>query len=262
MKPNALKKLLAEGKTAVNGWVAIPNSYAAEVYAAQGFDSVTLDMQHGAVDINDVVPLLQAIGMSNVTPMARVPWNNPADIMRVLDAGAYGIICPMINTKAEAEALVEAGRYPPMGSRSFGPFRAAQYAGADYWQHANTEVLLLAMIETTQAMKNLDEILSVKGLDGVYVGPSDLSLSMGRTPTLDPTDPEVLAAIKTIACKARARGLIAGVHTDGPKTTARRYAEGYQFCTLLNDVRVMANAAAALVKETKGLAPAEASKTY
>ncbi len=262
MKPNALKKLLADGKTAINGWVAIPSSYAVETYSAQGFDSVTLDMQHGSITINDVLPLLQAICLSTATPMVRVPWNNPADIMRALDAGAYGIICPMINTKAEAEAFVQAGRYAPMGSRSFGPFRAAQYAGADYWQHANTEVLLLGMIETTQAMENLDEILSVKGLDGVYVGPGDLSLSMGKTPTLDPSDAAVLAHMKTIVSKTRARGLIAGVHTDSPKTAAKRYAEGYQFCTLLNDVRVLANAAAALVKEIKGLAPGEASKTY
>ncbi len=263
MKPNLLKSLLAAGKTAVNGWISIPSPFAAEIYAAQGFDSVALDMQHGALDINDAVPLLQAICLSpNVTPMARVPWNNPADIMRVLDAGAMGIICPMINTRMEAQALVEAGRYPPMGARSFGPFRAAQYAGADYWQHANSEVLLIAMIETREALKNLDEILAVKGLDGVYVGPSDLSISMGKTPTLDPSDKDVLGAIAEIAKKTRAKGLIAGAHTDGPKTAAKRYAEGYQFCTLLNDVRVMANAVNALIKETKGLAPAEASKTY
>ncbi len=263
MRPNALKKMLAEGKRTVNGWVSIPSSFAAEIYAAQGFESVALDMQHGALDINDVVSLLQAISLSpDVTPMARVPWNNPADIMRVLDSGAYGIICPMINTKKEAEALVQAGRYAPMGARSIGPFRAAQYAGADYPAHANDEILLIAMIETTEAVKNLDEILSVKGLDGVYVGPGDLSISMGHPPTLDPSDKGVLAAMAEIAKKTRAKGKIAGVHTDGPKTAAKRYAEGYQFCTLLNDVRVMANAVNAMVKETKGLAASETSKMY
>ena len=262
MKPNALKKMLAEGKRTVNGWVSIPSSFAAEIYAAQGFESVALDMQHGALDINDVVPLLQAICLSDATPMARVPWNNPADIMRVLDAGAYGIICPMINTKKEAEALVQAGRYAPMGARSIGPFRAAHYAGADYPQHANNEILLIAMIETTEAVKNLDEILSVEGLDGVYVGPGDLSISMGHPPTLDPSDKGVLAAIAEIAKKTRASGKIAGVHTDGAATAAKRYAEGYQFCTLLNDIRVMANAVNAMVKETKGMAASEKSKMY
>jgi 4-hydroxy-2-oxoheptanedioate aldolase len=263
MKMNNLKKLLAEGKRTTNGWISIPSSFAAEIYAAQGFESVAIDMQHGAVDINDVVPLLQAICLSpDVTPMARVPWNNPADIMRVLDAGAMGIICPMINTKKEAEALVQAGRYAPMGARSSGPFRAGHWGGADYFKHANTEILLIAMIETVEAVKNLDEILSVPGLDGIYVGPGDLSITMGQPPSLDPTDKAILAAIAEIAKKTRAKGKIAGVHTDGPKTAAKRYAEGYQFCTLLNDIRVMANAVNAMVKETKGAAAGEASKMY
>lgn len=262
MRPNALKKLLAEGKTAVNGWVGIPSSFSTEIYAAQGWDSVTLDMQHGALDFNDVVPLLQAIAAVGPTPMARVPWNEPGVIQKVLDAGAYGIICPMINTKAEAQALVAAGRYPPVGSRSFGPFRAAQYGGADYWQHANDEVLLLAMIETRKAVDNLDEILSVPGLSGVYVGPGDLSLSLGKAPTLDPTDSEVLAAMTTIAKKTRAKGLITGVHTDGPKTALKRFSEGYQFSTLLNDVRLLAAGASAMVREVKGQAQAAAAKTY
>jgi 4-hydroxy-2-oxoheptanedioate aldolase len=262
MKPNALKKMLADGKHTLNGWIAIPSPFAAEIYAAQGFESVTIDMQHGSVDVNDVVPLLQAICLSGATPMARVPWNNPADIMRVLDAGAYGIICPMINTRKEAEALVQAGRYAPMGARSIGPFRAAHYGGADYPQHANTEVLLLAMIETTEAVKNLDDILSVDGLDGIYVGPGDLSMSMGHAASLDPTDKKILAAIAEIAKKTRAKGKIAGVHTDSAKTSAKRFAEGYQFCTLLNDIRVMANAVNAMVKEARGLSPSEASKTY
>ncbi len=262
MKANNLKKLLAEGKRTVNGWVSIPSPFAAEIYAAQGFESVTIDMQHGALDINDVIPLLQAICLSGATPMARVPWNNPADIMRVLDSGAYGIICPMINTRKEAEALVQAGRYAPMGARSIGPFRAAHYGGADYATHANTEILLLAMIETTEAIKNLDDILSVQGLDGVYVGPGDLSMSMGHPASLDPTDKGVIAAIADIAKRTRAKGKIASVHTDSPATAAKRYDQGYQFCTLLNDIRVMANAVNAMVKETKGVAGAEKSKMY
>ena len=262
MRPNALKKKIAEGVRAVGGWVAIPNAFSTEIYAAQGWDSVTIDMQHGASDINDVVSLLQAIGASDATPLARVPWNDPAHIMRVLDAGAYGIICPMINTKAEAEALVRAGRYPPMGERSFGPFRAAHYGGADYWQHANEEVLLFAMVETREGVANLDDILSVKGLNGVYVGPSDLSLSMGKQPTLGPTDKEVLGAIATIVKKTRERGLIAGVHTDGPETATKRFEEGFHMCTILNDVRLLAMGAQQMVREVRGMAPAAKAKTY
>jgi 4-hydroxy-2-oxoheptanedioate aldolase len=263
MRLNLLKKKIADGVRCLGGWAAIPSGFSAEIYAAQGWDYVTLDMQHGSIDLKDVVPMLQAINAgSDATPLVRVPWNDPAYIMRVLDAGAYGIICPMINTKAEAEALVRAGRYPPMGERSNGPFRAAQYGGADYWQHANDEVLLFAMIETRQAVGNLPEILSVKGLDGVYIGPSDLSFSLGKPPTLDPSDEIVLKAMGTILKETRERGLIAGVHTDGPKTAQKRFAEGFQFCTLLNDVRLLATAAANAVREARGLAAEAAAKTY
>lgn len=262
MRKNAIKQRIAAGDRIVNGWCAIANSYATEVYAHQGWDSVTIDMQHGPVDFQAAVTMLQAISTTNAVPMARVPWNDPALIMKMLDAGAFGLVCPMINSKAEAEAFVGAARYAPKGFRSFGPNRAVQYAGADYWQHANDEVLLFAMIETTKALANLDEILSVPGLDGTYIGPSDLSLSMGRTPTLAPDDPEVLAAIETIRSKTRAKGLIAGIHTDGAKTAIKCFEQGFQLCTILNDARLMAMAASAAVKEVKGQAQGPAAKTY
>lgn len=262
MKKNALKEQIAKGMQCLNGWVAVPNGFQAETYAAQGWDSVTIDMQHGSNDINDIVPLLQAIQLAGPTAMVRVPWNEPGSIMRVLDAGAYGVICPMINTKAEAEAFAAAGRYPPMGARSNGPFRASQYAGADYLKGANDEILLFAMIETREALKNLDSILKVEGIDGVYVGPTDLALSLGKPATLDPTDEEVVESMAKIARKTRKAGKIAGVHTDGPKTAAKRFAEGYQYCTLLNDVRLLANAANAWIREARGQAKGEASKSY
>jgi len=262
MRKNEIRKILADGGKVINAWLAIANSYSAEMMAHQGFDSVTIDMQHGPVDFPAAVGMLQAISTTNAVPMVRVPWNEPILTAKLLDAGAYGIVCPMINSKAEAEALVSYCRYPPRGARSFGPNRAVLYGGADYWRHANEEVLLFAMVETRQALKNLDEIVSVEGLDGVYVGPSDLSLSMGKTPTLDPQDEEVLAAMKTICETTRRRGKIAGVHTDGAKTALRRFAEGYQLCTILNDARLMANAAAAAVREVRGDAPQAGAKTY
>jgi len=263
MKPNTFKKHMEAGNRGVIGWIAAPNPFLAEVYAAAGWDAVTIDMQHGASDINDLVPLMQAICLNNTMPMVRVPWNAPAYVMRALDAGAMGVICPMINTKAEAEAFVSAGRYPPVGQRSNGPFRAAQWAGSDYVANADKEVLLFAMIETREALKNLDEILKVKGLSGTYVGPSDLSLSYGKPPTLDPSDPEVCEAIATIGKKTRAAGLIAGVHTDSPNTAAKRYAEGYHYCTLLNDVRLLAVAAQQGVKDMRGDGgKVEQAKTY
>ncbi len=262
MRKNKLRKIIKDGGTIVNGWCAIPNSYAAEVYAHSGWDSVTIDLQHGPVDFANAVTMLQAISTTDAVPMCRVPWNDPTWIMKLLDAGSYGLICPMINTKAEAEQFVSFGRYPPIGTRSMGPNRAVQYAGADYWQGANDEVLMFAMIETQAGLENLEEILSVKGLDGVYVGPSDLSMAMGKPPTLDPSDKGVIDAIAQIAKVVRAKGMIAGVHTDGPATAKKRFDQGYQLVTLLNDARVLSVAASNIVKETRGQAPTASAKTY
>jgi 4-hydroxy-2-oxoheptanedioate aldolase len=263
MRPNNLRKIFADGGTALNGWLAIANTYSAELMAHQGFDSVTIDLQHGPVDFQAAVGMLQAISTTSAVPMVRVPHNEPILTLKLLDAGAYGVICPMINSKAEAEALVSSCRYPPRGARSMGPNRAVLYGGADYWQHANDEVLLFAMVETRQAVKNLAEIVSVDGINGVYVGPSDLGMSMGKTPpTLDPQDAEVLATIKQICDVTRKHGKIAGVHTDGAKTAVRRFGEGYQLCTILNDARLMANAASAAVREARGQVPQAGAKTY
>ncbi|MFM9941640.1 MAG: HpcH/HpaI aldolase family protein [Hyphomicrobiaceae bacterium] len=262
MRKNNVRQIIKDGGNVINGWCAIPDSYAAEVYAHQGWDSVTIDLQHGPVDFQAALHMLQAISTTSAVPLCRVPWNDAAIIMKLLDAGSYGLICPMINTKEEAERFVSFGRYPPLGTRSMGPNRAVQYGGADYWQGANEEVILLAMIETRAGLKNLESILSVKGLDGVYVGPSDLSLAMGKTPTLDPSDSEVIAAIAEIGKVVRAKGLIAGVHTDSPATARKRFAQGYNFTTLMNDARLLAVAAANIVKETRGQAAGPAAKTY
>jgi 4-hydroxy-2-oxoheptanedioate aldolase len=262
MRKNELKKMIAGGGRALNGWLAIPNAYSAEVMAHQGWEAVTIDLQHGPVDFQAAVGMMQAISTTNAVPMARVPWNEAGIIMKLLDAGAYGIICPMINNKAEAEQFVSYGRYPPIGTRSMGPNRAVQYGGADYWQGANEEVLLLAMIETREGLRNLDEILAVKGLSGVYVGPSDLSMAHSKPPTLDPSDPEVVEAIKLIAKKTGEKGLIAGVHTDGAQTALKRFDQGYHFCTILNDARLMAVAAAQAIKDVRGGGEVAKPKTY
>ena len=262
MRPNNLRKIFAGGGTGLNGWLAIANTYSAELMAHQGFDSVTIDLQHGPVDFGAAVGMLTAISTTPAVPMVRVPHNEPILTLKLLDAGAYGVICPMINTRAQAETLVSYCRYPPLGSRSFGPNRAVLYAGSDYWQHANQEVLLFAMVETREAVDNLDDIVSVEGIDGVYVGPSDLSMSLGKTPSLDPDDTDVLAAMKRIREGTRRRGKIVGVHTDGAKTGIRRIAEGFQLCSILNDVRLMAMAASAQVREVRGGLPQAAPKTY
>lgn len=248
---NALKHLLKSGGRAVNAWCSIPSSYVAEVIAHLGFDAVTIDLQHGTADYAAAFTMLQAISTSPAMPMVRVPWNDPALVMRLLDAGAMGVICPMINTVDDARAFVGACRYPPLGYRSFGPNRAVQYAGPDYWRSANREVLALAMIETRQGVENLDAILAVEGLDGIYVGPGDLSLSFGADPSMRPSDAGVVAAIAHIAQRTIAAGLIPAIHTDGPKTARQRLAEGFRLVTLQSDVRYMVNGAAAALSQMR-----------
>jgi 4-hydroxy-2-oxoheptanedioate aldolase len=244
VRENKLKSIWARGEAVVNGWLSIPSSFSAEVMANQGFDSLTVDMQHGVIDYQVAVTMLQGISTTGAMPMARVPWNDPARLMKILDAGAYGVICPMVNTRAEAEALVRACKYPPRGYRSWGPVRASIYAGADYGDHANDDIVVMPMIETAEAMKNLDDILSVPGVDGVYVGPSDLSLALGLKPRLDQTDAPVVEAQQKIAEACKRHGVVAGIHNSTAAYALKMIAQGYQFVTLASDSRHMAMKAA------------------
>ena len=244
MRENKLKSIWARGEAVVNGWLSIPSAFSAEVMAHQGFDSLTVDMQHGVIDYQVAVTMLQGISTTGAMPMARVPWNDPARLMKILDAGAYGVICPMVNTRAEAEALVRACKYPPRGYRSWGPVRASIYAGADYGDHANDDIVVMPMIETAEAMKNLDDILSVPGVDGAYVGPSDLSLALGLKPRLDQTDAPVVEAQQKIAEACKRHGVVAGIHNSTATYALKMIAQGYQFVTLASDSRHMAMKAA------------------
>jgi 4-hydroxy-2-oxoheptanedioate aldolase len=201
-------------------------------------------MQHGVIDYQDAVTMLQAIATTPVMPLARVPWNDPARLMKILDAGAYGVICPMINTREEAEALVAACKYPPRGHRSWGPVRASLYAGADYGDHANEDLIVMPMIETAEALKNLDAILTVPGVDAVYVGPSDLSLALGCKPRLDQTDPPVVEAQQRIVEACKRHGVVAGIHNSTAAYALTMVAIGYQFVTLASDSRFLAARAA------------------
>jgi 4-hydroxy-2-oxoheptanedioate aldolase len=240
MRPNRLRQLWAEDKPAINGWLAVPSSFSAEVMAHAGWDSLTVDLQHGVIDYTSLVPMLQAISTTATVPIVRVPWLEPGILMKTLDAGAYGVICPMINTRDEAARLVAYTRYAPMGTRSFGPVRASIYGGPDYPQHANSTVVVFAMIETAQALDNLDAILSVEGLDAVYVGPSDLSLSLGCKPVFDDLDPKAQQAVEHIAARAKAHGVKAGIHNGRPDVARARVAMGYRFVTLGSDARLLA----------------------
>jgi 4-hydroxy-2-oxoheptanedioate aldolase len=194
-----------------------------------------------------MVTMLQAISTTDTVPVVRVPWLEPGILMKTLDAGAYAVICPMINTREDAQKLVAYTHYAPRGTRSFGPVRALLYGGADYPQHANDTIVTFAMIETAAALDNLDAIMSVEGLDAVYIGPSDLSLALGCKPTFDDVDPPVAQAIDHILARAKAHGLVAGIHNGAPQAALARIAKGFQFVTVSSDARLMAAGAQQVV---------------
>ena len=252
MRSNQLKEMCQRQQAAINAWLSIPSSFAAEVMGHQGFDAVTVDLQHGMIGFEQAVGMFQALSATPALPLARVSWNDPARVMQLLDAGACGIICPMISSVEEARSFVSACRYPPVGTRSFGPARGLLYGGPDYFEHANDETLTFAMIETRQGLDALDAILAVEGLDGIYVGPNDLSLAMGKTPKSEPDDKEVRDAIAHICARTRAHGKIPGIFCSGGAAAAQRIAEGFLLVTPGNDVALLSQAAHDAVEAARG----------
>ncbi|WP_425261453.1 HpcH/HpaI aldolase family protein [Rubrivivax sp. RP6-9] len=252
MRENRLRTLWQAGQAVVNGWLAVPSSFSAEVMAHQGWDSLTVDLQHGVVDYQAMVGMLQAISTTATVPVVRVPWLEPGALMKALDAGAYGVICPMVNTREDAQKLVAYTHYAPRGTRSFGPVRATLYGGADYPQQANDTIVTFAMIETAQALDNLDAILSVEGLDAIYIGPSDLSLALGCRPVFDDVDPPVQQAIEHILARAKAHGLRAGIHNGAPEVAKARVAMGFDFVTMGSDARLLAAGSQQLLQGFRG----------
>ena len=253
MRKNKLKELFKKNIPIINTWLAIPSSFSAEVMANQGWDSVTIDMQHGLIDYSNAVNMLQAISTTNTIPLARVNWNEPGQIMKILDAGCYGIICPMVSNKEEAERFVQACMYPPRGYRSFGPVRGLIYGGSDYAKHANDEMLKLAMIETKESLDKLDEIMSTPGLDGIYIGPADLSLAIGQEPGFDnPEGTKTYDEILNILKHAKKYKLLAGIHNGSAEYAKLMIDKGFNFVTIGADQRFMSNGAKLEIQKIKG----------
>jgi len=246
---NSLIRDWRSGRATLNGWLAIPSLHTAEAMARQGWDSLTIDMQHGLSDYPSAAAMLAAIATTPTVPLARVPWLEEGIIMRMLDAGCHGIICPMINSRADAERFVRACRYAPTGNRSFGPIRAALVHGSDYHQTANAEILPIGMIETREALDHLDAILAVDELTAIYIGPADLSLALGCTPKFDQEEKPVVEAIEHIVRSAKAKGKFVGVHNATAAYAHRMVALGADFVSVSSDLRLMMAGAAAVVAE-------------
>ena len=263
MRKNKLKEIFRSGKSAVNGWLQISNSFTAELMANQNWDSLTLDMQHGVIDYPNAVGMLQAISTTNVVPMARVNWNEPGQIMKILDAGAYGIICPMVSNKLEANKFVKACMYPPDGYRSYGPIRGLVYGGSDYAECANNEILKFAMIETKESLENLDEIMETPGLDGIYIGPADLSLAIGEKPSFDkPEGDPVYDVIMRILEHAKKNKIIAGIQNGQPEYAEKMIKKGFQLVTIGSDQRYMTAASKEALRKLKKDQNKDSGKGY
>jgi 4-hydroxy-2-oxoheptanedioate aldolase len=256
MRDNRLKALWSADQPALGGWLTVPSSVSAEIYAQAGFDWVCVDIQHGLIDYQVAVTMLQAISTTDAVPVVRVPWNEPGIIMKTLDAGAYGVIIPMVNTRAEAEAAVAACRYAPQGIRSYGPARATLYAGRDYFANANDTVLCICMIETKQATENLDDILSTPGVDAAYVGPSDLSVSLGVPPGYDNEAPAFNDALERIVATCREHGVVPGVHAGLPDVARKRIDQGFRFVEVSDDAGSLARGAAGALSKLRAAASA------
>jgi 4-hydroxy-2-oxoheptanedioate aldolase len=246
---NPLRRIWGAGGTALNGWIALPSPLAAEALLQAGWDSVTIDLQHGTADYADLLSLLPIIEKAGVAPLVRVPWLDEAAIMRALDAGALGIIAPMIETAEDARRLVAACLYPPAGTRSFGPIRARLACSAVYetTARANAEVIPFAMIETRAAVANLDAILAVPGLGGLYIGPADLALAHGHTPGFDREEPDMMDLMVHILKRSAAAGVPCALHCGTPAYAARMVPKGFAMVTVGSDARFLEAGARAAV---------------
>ena len=232
-----LRELWNDQQPTFGAWLTVASTAGAETTARVGFDYVCADNQHGAIDYQATTSIVQAVLLGGSRPIARVPWNEPGIIGKMLDAGAEGVIVPMVNTVAETEAVVRACRYPPLGARSFGPVLAGIRAG-EYASTANFSVAVIPMIETVQAVQNIDDILAVPGVDAIYVGPADLLLSLGLPPGNNDDRPEFTEALLTIVAACRRAGVAPGIHASGA-LAERRLQQGFQMLTVSGDLVAM-----------------------
>ena len=251
MFKNDILESWKDGKPAINGWLSLPNSFTAEAMAKMGWDSITIDLQHGQNDYSTSISMIQAISNTPATPIVRVPWSEPGIIMKILDLGVKGIIAPMINNRQDCERFVSYCCYPPLGQRSFGPMRAQVIYGTDYYKNANSQIITLAMIETKEAINNLDDILSVPNLSGIYIGPADMSISYGLKPRFDIEKNPIYSNIELISKKAKEYGKIAGIHNGTTKYAKKMIDIGYKFVTISSDFRSMITHAQKVINEMK-----------
>ena len=252
MRSNPVREKLRRGEPSIGTWLCLPDPTAARLLACVGFDWLTVELEHAPVNIETAVAAFGAVaaqgalaGMSGgvaTVPLVRVPYNTTENIKRVLDNGAFGIVVPMVNSRAEAEAVVAAARYAPLGKRSVGGFLHAVNFGTDpgtYYERANDEILVVVQTEHIDAVERADEILSVPGIDAFFIGPNDLLKSMGLKPAMESDDPAFVQALAHLVATGKKHGVAPGIHTADASAAKRRVAEGFQFVAVASDVAMM-----------------------
>ena len=245
MRPNITLQAWRENRQTVGSWLSFANTQVAELMANYEFDWLCVDTQHGLIDYTDLCNMLPAISTTSTTPLVRVPWNEPYVIMKALDAGAYGVIVPMINSAEDAKRAVSACKYPPAGGRSYGPARALLYAGSDYAEHANDEIPVILMIETAQGLANVDEIAATTGVDCLFIGPSDLALAVGLLPGRGAGQPVYEQAVDRIVAACERNSIAVGAYTHSAEIAVQYLERGFQMVDLMNDSRFLAAGASA-----------------
>jgi 4-hydroxy-2-oxoheptanedioate aldolase len=260
--PYAIRDRWAAGQVTLGGWCAIGNSFSAELMARSGFDWICIDQQHGMVSPDALLPMVQALSITGTPAFVRVAWNDPAVIMRALDTGAQGVIVPLVNTAADAELAVDAARYPPRGGRSWGPARPLHEIAGYTPEIGDRRTIVTVQIETVEAVENLDAILDVPGVDGVFVGPSDLALTAGWMPTLTPTVDEHRAMILRILEVAHAHDVVAGIYCGGPAMAVEWRDAGFDMLAVTSDSIILKSGAIAALKQVRPAGDDTAATAY
>jgi len=242
MKSNTVRARLKRGESCVGTWLMLAEPIAAQMMATTGLDWLTIELEHSHLTIEHAARSCAIIAAMGCVPLVRVPINSVENIKRVLDTGAWGVVVPMVNSGPEARAVVDAARYRPIGQRSIGGHLPAVNFSTDaatYYARANDEVLVVVMAEHVDAVANIDDILSVPGIDVVFVGPNDLHASYGVPPAFESDLPEFNAALAKILASARAHGVAPGIHVANAEQAQRRIAEGWQFVAISSEVGLL-----------------------
>lgn len=250
MKRNPVKAALKAGQPQVGTWLSLGNTYATRVMARVGFPWLTVDMEHSPIDISQAATLFGVIAEAGCVPLARVPRGTHENIKRVLDAGAHGIVVPMVNTVEEAKLAIAAAKYPPTGNRSIGGGMHAlnfDATAGDYYKHANDEILVVLQTESPEGVENAEAIYSLPGVDAIFVGPNDLTFQMRGPDGVDPTPDQLEAMLQRILAIGKKTGTPVGLHVQSVDDTKRRIAEGWRFIALGSELRFMTSEAQRMV---------------